>query len=131
MENLIPIKIHRPKPYLISAEWSDGFNSVIKLEKFRGSCPCADCRDDELESRINSKTMIPTFSPGKNDLKKLTPVGNYAINALWGDDHDTGIYPWDYFRDIFERYRLSDVELSKLEDEEVKYNIPELKMRSN
>ena len=131
MNNIKPIKISRPKPYLLKAEWSDGYASTIKLESFRADCPCATCKDEDLQSIQGSKVMMPTFAPGKNDLKSLTPVANYAITAVWGDGHDTGIYPWEYFRQIFENHKLSDADLDNLSKDEKKYNLPELKLRSN
>ncbi len=131
MNNLRPIKISRPKSYLLKAEWDDGFSATIKLEAFRAECPCATCKDDELKSLQGSKSMMPTFSPGKNDLKSLTPVANYAITAVWGDGHDTGIYPWQYFRSLFENNKLNDLDLADLEKDERKFNLPEFKIRSN
>jgi DUF971 family protein len=34
------------------------------------------------------------------DLKKIDVIGNYAIQPLWGDGHNTGLYGWDYLRQI-------------------------------
>jgi DUF971 family protein len=32
----------------------------------------------------------------------VEPVGNYAIRILFDDLHDTGIYSWDYLRQLGE-----------------------------
>ena len=49
------------------------------------------------------QTVFPglkTFKPGMNELRSLTPVGNYGVQASWADGHDTGIYSWDYLHDL-------------------------------
>ena len=30
----------------------------------------------------------------------IEPVGNYGIRLLFDDGHDTGIYAWDYLKDL-------------------------------
>jgi len=48
--------------------------------------------------------QLPIAVPGKYELLRLTPVGNYAVAAVWGDGHDTGIYSWDYLLGLEQRY---------------------------
>jgi DUF971 family protein len=130
--NFVPFKIKKEHDGLLLAEWDDGFKSTIKLEKLRNECPCADCREKNDQSGKASKFIMPTFKQGKNELTKLTPVGNYAINAVWGDGHDTGIYPWDFLRVIFENYKLSENEIQEFIDiHKNKPKIPDLNVRSN
>ncbi len=111
----VPKSITRPKPFLLTVEFSDGYRATVKLEKFRKECPCAACKGEEIMGQVVAPPMMQMFSPGQNELKSLTPVGNYAVTAVWGDGHDTGIYSWDYMREIFEKYALSEEELAKLE----------------
>ena len=42
--------------------------------------------------------------PGKKNvlIAQLSPVGNYAIRIAFDDGHDTGLYVWDYLRDLGE-----------------------------
>ena len=129
--NYVPLKIKREIEGLLSAEWADGFKSVIKIEKLRQECPCADCRDKNEET-TKSKFIMPTLTPGKNELKSLAPVGNYAINAVWGDSHDSGIYPWEFFRVVFEDYILSEKEIQDYMEFLKKHpKMPDLNVRSN
>ena len=58
---------------------------------------------------------MKTMAPGMNDLRALTPVGNYALQASWGDGHDSGIYTWDQLRTLFEQKRLSAETLSEID----------------
>lgn len=117
-----PKKLSRPKPWLLKAEWRDGFESTISLEQFRKSCPCADCTKDDLNDTKQrfSFPKLDQFTEGMFELKELNPVGNYAVNAVWGDGHNTGIYTWETLRDIFEMHNLSEKEKQKLEEKYLK-----------
>jgi DUF971 family protein len=43
---------------------------------------------------------------GKEDVNiaQLEPVGHYAINLMFDDNHDTGIYSWDYLYQLGANY---------------------------
>ena len=90
------------------------------LADLRDACPCAHCTGEEIMGQTVFEGM-KTVAPGMNDLKGLTPVGNYAVQAAWGDGHDTGIYTWEQLRSLFESKRLAqntieeiDAQLSRL-----------------
>lgn len=36
------------------------------------------------------------------NINAVEPVGNYAIKLVFDDGHDTGIYAWDFLRDLGE-----------------------------
>jgi DUF971 family protein len=40
--------------------------------------------------------------PGKRDvgIMEVLPVGNYAVRLVFDDMHSTGIFDWDYLRDL-------------------------------
>jgi DUF971 family protein len=44
--------------------------------------------------------VVQPQRPGKYDLKSIAPVGSYAIQLSWGDGHATGLYSWDYLRQL-------------------------------
>jgi DUF971 family protein len=107
-KTLKPKSISRPGPGLIKCEWPDGFSATITLEKLREECPCAECKGEDLNK--NKKIDVPmmkTFNDGMNELVSLTPVGNYALAAKWGDGHNTGYYTWEDLRSIFEEHDIS------------------------
>ena len=116
MKNLNPKALKKLDPLLITCEWQGGFKSTISLEKLRSECPCAECQNERrnTDTKINIP-MLKTFKVGMNDLKSLEKVGNYALRAIWGDGHDTGIYDWEYLRNVFEKHKLSDKEISEIE----------------
>ncbi len=77
--------------------WSDGHVTRFSLQVFRDECPCAGCSgESDLFGEIKMPVQLPIARPGKYELKSLTPVGNYAVAAVWGDGHDSGIYSWEY-----------------------------------
>jgi hypothetical protein len=43
-----------------------------------------------------------TSAPGMYELKAASPVGNYALQFLWGDGHGEGIFPWELLRSLCE-----------------------------
>jgi DUF971 family protein len=49
----------------------------------------------------NPLTILPTpKSTGPLTAESLEFVGNYAIRIHFSDGHNTGIYSWDYLREI-------------------------------
>lgn len=73
--------------------WSDGHRSRFALTYLRGWCPCARCQGHFTEKKV--------FIPSPNvRLLDVQPVGNYAFQPSWSDGHTTGIYAFDYLREI-------------------------------
>jgi DUF971 family protein len=74
--------------------WTDGHIADYDYDYLRGYCPCAGCQGHAI-SEIK-------FQPPANPVTATTiePVGNYAISILWSDSHATGIYRFDFLREI-------------------------------
>lgn len=34
------------------------------------------------------------------DIVRIEPVGSYAVRLVFSDEHDSGLYSWDYFYDL-------------------------------
>ena len=109
-----PSSIKRINPVVLSAAWPDGFSASILLSDLRDACPCAHCTGEEIMGQQVFAGM-KTLAPGMNDLVSLTPIGNYAVQASWKDGHDSGIYPWEMLRTVFEEKRLSEATLQEIE----------------
>jgi DUF971 family protein len=109
-----PKSISKPSPFLIRIEWRDGLVSTIKTEILRKECPCAGCKGESIAGKVVAFPKMQMFAPGQNDIKKMTSVGNYAITISWGDGHDTGIYNWDYLRDICDSLSLPQEQVEKI-----------------
>lgn len=113
MPQINPISIKKSDKYLLSAEWEDGFKATVSMEDFRKACPCAECTGEKIGDIIYSRPKPVKFEPGVYELTDLRMIGNYAVNPVFKNGHDTGIYTWDKFRDIFEEKSLTDEEAEK------------------
>ncbi|MEM7007651.1 MAG: DUF971 domain-containing protein [Thermodesulfobacteriota bacterium] len=84
--------------------WEDGHESLYLYDDLRQECPCATCR----QLRKNSKDgKLPFTKKIPLQLKKpklrptyIEPIGQYAFKFHWNDKHDTGIYTFDFLRDL-------------------------------
>ena len=100
-EKVTTISVSKNPPGL-KLKWSDGFETVLPFDLLRRECPCAPCQSARKKQEKNS-LKLPSYQPspeGTWDLKEVTPVGQYALNLRWGDNHATGIYPYDYLRQL-------------------------------
>jgi DUF971 family protein len=130
MSRINPIKINRPEPYLLQAEWEDGKKAIISLEMLRRECPCAHCKGEKVGNKVYSHPVDVKDGPGAYDLQDMKPIGNYAIAIMWKSGHDTGIYTWDYFRDILVRNDITNDE-EALKAQAEKYEKSKKKIKLN
>ena len=80
----------------LAIKWDDGGESYIPLEKLRRACPCAGCKG-EMDILGNLSTQPDqTLTAKAFELVKISSVGGYAVQPLWADGHNTGIYSFDY-----------------------------------
>jgi ATP-binding protein involved in chromosome partitioning len=92
----IPLKIGPPGQEHIEIEWNDGKKSVYRARNLRAACPCAGCVD-EITSIRNIK--VESLSPNLTAIG-IYPVGRYALQILWSDGHNTGLYGYNYLRKL-------------------------------
>jgi DUF971 family protein len=67
----------------LALAWADGHESYLPFDDLRGSCPCSLCR---------AQREAPP------DPLRIVPVGAYAVQIVWSDGHDTGIYAFEMLR---------------------------------
>lgn len=92
-----PTAVRRdPEERVIRVTWADGGESSYDYDFLRGYCPCAACQGHMVRQ--------VRFRPPRRPVEPLSiePVGNYAISVLWSDGHATGIYRFDYLRELAE-----------------------------
>jgi DUF971 family protein len=77
---------------LLRVLWDDDHLSDYPFAYLRGWCPCAVCQGHGGERRF-----IHVENP---QLVSISLVGNYALNPTWSDGHQTGIYTFEYLRDL-------------------------------
>ena len=44
-------------------------------------------------------TLLPMFEALPRPVE-VEPVGKYALRFKWNDGHESGIYSWDYLRNV-------------------------------
>jgi len=77
--------------------WQDGAHTIYNYWDLRTACPCASCVDEITNEKILDDKTVP------KDIKpvKSAYIGNYALEILWSDDHNTGIFAFDKLRDEY------------------------------
>lgn len=92
------IKIVEKAKLLI--KWDDYNQSVLGLKYVRDECPCANCKGETILLRTYRPAKPPMYSPEMYKIEKIDVVGGYAIQISWKDGHNTGIYSWEYLRQL-------------------------------
>jgi DUF971 family protein len=113
MQLAIPAKLDLKRDEKLEILWKDGQRSVYTLSYLRSMCPCAVCKMIR-ENRDPHDLLAPVPEAGKKVSLTILPgnysqplsvlnaelVGNYAIKIDWSDEHATGIYSFEYLREI-------------------------------
>lgn len=96
---MIPGTIEQISGSLISITWNDGKKCLYFAKSLRANCPCAVCKEDK--NREGPLKIIKVY-PKNLEILSWKWVGRYAISFSWSDGHDTGIYRFDYLRELCE-----------------------------
>ena len=91
------IRLHKDRKTL-SVTFEGGERFDLPTEYLRVKSPSAEVQGHSAEER---KTV-----PGKRDVEviEVLPVGNYAVRLVFDDMHSTGIFGWDYLRELGRNY---------------------------
>ncbi len=92
-----PLKINIEPLLSMNILWDNDNKSTVRLSNLRNECPCADCVSEKSK---RSNSYIPIFSNEQLIITEVKITGNYAVNVIWGDGHDTGFYVYDYLYSI-------------------------------
>lgn len=87
------LRLHKDKRTLtVSFEGGERFD--LPAEYLRVKSPSAEVQGHSPEER---QTV-----PGKINVTilEVLPVGNYAVRLMFDDMHSTGIFSWDYLREL-------------------------------
>lgn len=106
----IPTRLQLKKDQQLEIDWQDGQKSVYSISYLRSMCPCAQCKivrtgsDPHDISPVPKKKPLLTILPGNYSgeitVTKAEMVGKYAIKLTFSDEHDTGLFSFEYLRDI-------------------------------
>lgn len=84
----------------LAIKWDDGSENFISLEKLRRACPCAGCKGERDIMGNLYKGPEQKLTPSAFKLRSLETIGNYAVQPIWQDGHATGLYTFDYLKEI-------------------------------
>ena len=87
------IRLHKSSRVL-QISWADGEQVELPCELLRVFSPSAEVRGHGAGER--------KLQTGKKyvNITSVELVGNYAIKLVFDDGHDTGIYNWDYLKEL-------------------------------
>jgi DUF971 family protein len=87
----------------LAVRWDDGTEGYIRLEELRRACPCAGCKGErDVMGQLHKGPDRP-LTPASFQLVKLVPVGGYALQPIWADGHNTGLFSFEYLRELTDR----------------------------
>lgn len=81
---------------MLRVRWKDGAVSEFPPRYLRLCCPCAGC----VEEGTGRALLRPASVPFDVHPLAVEYVGDYALRFDFSDGHGTGIYPFDYLREI-------------------------------
>lgn len=84
------IKLHQ-KSRILEIAFADGKRFNLPYELLRVYSPSAEVRGHGPGQEV--------LQIGKQsvEINHIEPVGTYAVQLVFSDGHDTGLYSWDYF----------------------------------
>jgi DUF971 family protein len=98
MSDIWPTEIKVSKDrQILTAGFNDGAAYALSAEMLRVLSPSAEVQGHGPGQKLTV--------PGKRNvaIMAVQPTGNYAIRIGFDDGHDTGIYTWNYLRELGER----------------------------
>ncbi|HEX3230868.1 MAG TPA: DUF971 domain-containing protein [Pyrinomonadaceae bacterium] len=93
-----PSEISQESNSLLRITWADGRVCDYQAANLRRACPCAQC----VNEWTGQRTLRPESISDEVEINDLSIVGRYALNFRWSDNHETGIYSFQYLRDLCE-----------------------------
>ena len=112
MANIKPTEINfHQKSHILEITFDDGKTFELSSEYLRVNSPSA-----EVQGHGPGQEVLQV---GKQDINitKIEPVGHYAIQLFFDDNHDTGIYSWDTLYNLGENHaKLWPEYLKRMED---------------
>jgi len=104
------VQVHVTSGAGVDITWSDGHTSHYDFSYLRDQCPCALCNEErrkkaEIQEQMKGASggplppALPLFKP-KPKARAARGMGHYALQIDFTDGHSTGIYSFEYLREI-------------------------------
>ncbi len=98
----VHIAMDHPVDGKMTLFWEDGSAQVFVLTALRKACPCASCR--ELRQQVAGGDGLSLLTNNAIDpsteLIDISPVGRYALQLTWKDGHNTGLFTYEFLREL-------------------------------
>ena len=94
-----PREISQESNRLLRITWADSRECNYGAAALRRACPCAQC----VNEWTGQRTLKPEVITDEVEISEVAIVGRYALNFRWSDGHETGIYSFQYLRDLCEQ----------------------------
>ena len=92
------IKLHK-KSRLMELRYADGSHYQLSCEFLRVFSPSAEVRGHGRGQEVLQTGKLNV------EIRDIIAVGNYAIQLVFDDGHDSGIYSWRYLRELGENHQ--------------------------
>ena len=91
------IALHQ-KSRILEITWPDGVTHQLSCEFLRVHSPSAEVQGHGIGQG--------TLQIGKEDvnIKAIEPIGNYAVQLVFDDNHDSGLFDWALLRRFGDHY---------------------------
>jgi len=93
-EKKVPVKFGPAGQPQVEIEWNDGVKTSHSARELRFHCPCASCVNELTGERKIKLEWVPQSMTAR----AFHPVGRYAVQIVWSDGHNTGLYGYDFLR---------------------------------
>lgn len=89
----VELRYERERKTLV-VEFDNGESFELPAEYLRTHSPSAEVRGHGLSE--------PRLMRGKDnvDITAIEPIGSYAVQIVFDDGHDSGIYAWSFLYDL-------------------------------
>ena len=98
MQKFQPTRIERGQTSLM-IRWKDSHQSELPYRLLREKCPCARCEATRLD-KDPFHILPPDDFFEKLHLVDIQQVGRYAVRLVWSDGHRTGIWTFQFLREL-------------------------------
>lgn len=89
-----------PEQRVVDLRWDDGAEARLSYDQLQGYCPCAGCRGHHASEITYQPPAQPIPSV------EVAPVGNYAVALGFAGGCNSGIFHFDFLREVARRESL-------------------------
>lgn len=86
----------------LTITFDDGETFELPYSLLRLESPSAETRGHGSGPKPPPPVIAPDLA-----IEKAEPVGRYAVRLFFSDGHSSGLYTWDYLRELGEKARAA------------------------